>query len=238
VILAWRLLEFDPERALELLAEANVNHAPGPVWSVQARALERLGREEEAAQVWTRMPETFPGGVLESMGLLAELGLHELCEDLLLRLIQQMPQCHEASVELARLRGLTGDVEARLSLLQQVEAENESVVPLPMLLDAAVEAGGWEVVQRAAEQILSRVEQNSRSSYDTWPVRARLASAHLALGDEEPREQVLRLAPRHPGVLEALCRIERRLDHACLDEDMQRLQESAPGVARTLEDGR
>ena len=238
VILAWRLLDDDPERALELLAESNVNHAPGPVWSMQARALERLGREEEAGLVWARLPEAFPGGVLESMGLLAELGLHELCKDLLLRLLEQMPQCHEASVELARLHGLTGEMEARLSLLLQVEAENESVVPLPLMLDAAVEAGGWDVVLRVADQILSRVEQNSRSSYDAWPVRARRAGACLALGDEEPRRQVLRLAPRHPGVLEALYRIERRLDHALLAEDLPRLQESAPGVARILEDGR
>lgn len=237
VILAWRLLADDPGRSLELLAEANVAHAPGPVWSTQARALERLGREEEAAQIWSRLPETFPGGVLESMGLLAELGLHELCDDLLQRLLRQMPMCHEASVELARLRGLAGDLEGRLSLLLEVEAENESVVPLPMLLDAAAEAGDWEVVGRAARQILSRVERNSRSSYDAWPVRARLAGAGLAQGDERPRRQVLRLAPRHPGVLQVLCEAERSVNHPALAEDLQRLREAAPGLVRTLEDG-
>ncbi len=236
VILAWRVMDDDPERALALLAEANFNHAPGPVWATQARALERLGQQDEAAQVWARLPETFPGGVLESMGLLAELGFDELCEDLLRRVLEQMPDCHEASVELARLRGITGDPEGRLALLLEVEAEDESVVPLPMLLDSAVEAGGWEVVKRSAEQILERVELNSRSSYDAWPVRAKLAGACLALGDGQPRERVLRLAPRHPGALKALVDVERRLEHPALDEDLRRLREAAPGYARMPED--
>ena len=238
VVLAWRLQEDDPQRALELLAEANVAHAPGPVWSMQARTLARLGREAEAEQIWARLPETFPGGVLESVGLLAELGLGELCEDLLRRLQEQMPDCGEGAVELARLRGIAGDHQGRLDLLLETEQADESVVPLPLLLDAAAEAGAWEVVQRVAGQILTRVERNSRSNYDAWPVRARVAGASLVLGDGGPRAQVLRLAPHHPGVLRALCEIERRAEHPALAEDWQRLEATAPGLARILEDGR
>ncbi len=236
VILAWRLLDSEPERSLELVAGANEAHAPGPVWSLQALALDRLERGEEAEQIRARLPETFPGGVLESMALLAELGLHEVCGDLLARLQEALPTCHEASVELARLRGLTGDLQGRLDLLLATEAEDEDVVPLPMLLDAAAEVGAWEAVQRTAEQILPRVERNSRSSYDAWPVRGRVAGAALALGDEEPRQRLLRLAPRHPGALRALCEAERLAEHPLLAEDWQRLLDVAPGVARTLED--
>ena len=236
VILGWRRLEQDPEAALELISEANVEQAPAPVWYIQARALELLGRPQDADQVWGRLPEAFPGGVLESMGLLGELGMLQICEELLARLLVEMPQHHPARVALARIRGLGGDTAGQLKLLLEVEAEDEDAVPLPPLLEAAAEAARWDVVERTAGQVLEHVLRNSRSNYDVWPARARLAGACLARGHAEPRAQLLHQAPRHPDALAALYKIERRLEHPLAAEDSERLRRAAPGVWRTLQE--
>jgi tetratricopeptide (TPR) repeat protein len=240
IILAWRRLQQgEPTAALELLEGADVTMAPAPIWYLQARALEALERGDEASQVRARMPELFPDGVLEPVGLLRFVGLTDLCSDLLDLLLADLPDHVDARLELARTRGRLGAYPDQLSMFQEIdskEVEGGRAVPLPWLLDAADEAGDWDLVERTSRALIAEVEQDSTSGFDAWRARAQLAGARLAQGDPGERLRLLERAPSHPDALAALVSIERRLGDPATADDEQRLQRVAPGTARSLEE--
>ena len=232
VILAWRRLQDDPEQALRLLEEAEVPVAPAPIWYIQALALERLGRVDEAADARSRLPELYPDGALEPIGTLRYVGLVELCRALLAGVLEVLPDHVETRLEQARTLGALGDVQGQLEALLTLEAEQQGAVPPSWLLDAADEAGRWSVVVRAADALIARID--SSTGLDSWRVRGQRAGAQLALGDEVAAARLVERAPHHPAALQALVSIERRLDHPRAGEDGERLARVAPGASRSL----
>jgi tetratricopeptide (TPR) repeat protein len=237
VVLGWRRLEKDPAQVLELMERADSALAPAPVWYLQARAMERVGRQAEAEQVRARLPEVFPAGVLEPVGVLRLVGLTEMASDLLQRLLTEQPDNLDAKVELARTAGADGDRAKELALLLEVEAVEPHAVPASWLRDAAEASGDWSVLERAATRFVEEVERDSSSAADVWAARAQLAVARLAQeGGADELQRVVDLAPRHPDVLTVACRVLRQLQHPEAEQHRQRLATAAPGALRTLEE--
>lgn len=232
IILAWRCLERSPARALELLEEADAALAPAPVWFVQARALEALGRGDDARRVITRLPELFPAGVLQTVGLLRLVRLFPVARGLLEHLLVEQPDNLEAKSELGRTLVGVGDPQAGLRLLLEVEERDADLSPPDWLLDAAEEATAWDVLIRVATTFVDRVERDSTDGADVWPVRARRAAARfVASGDDAEIVRLRREAGRHPGAVAAAAGL---LVRAGRPTTQLELAEIAPGALRRI----
>jgi tetratricopeptide (TPR) repeat protein len=235
VILGWRLLGRDPAGTLELLGGADAALAPAPVWYLQARALAALGRVEESEQARRRLPELYPSGVLQSIPLLRLVGLHELCVGLLEPMLAEMPDSLDGKLELARTLGASGNRQAELDLLLEVETSNPERLPDSWLLDAAEHLGAWDVLERGARRVVEGVERDSSDGGDVWGARARLAGAALArTGEPGDLDRVLERAGQHPDVLGAAFRILSKLGLGRAEAVRRRLGAVAPGAARAL----
>jgi tetratricopeptide (TPR) repeat protein len=236
VILASHWLDRDPEKALSILAGADVAVAPAPVWYLQARASGQLGRAEQAEQILSRLPEVLPGGVMEPIGLLRMVGLCEMARDLLLCLREALPEFMPAKLELARTLGALDEHGKALALYREVEAEDRRAAPLAAMTDTAEEVGDWSALAELAGRLVEEVHRDSTDGFDAWRARGQLAGARMAQGDPKEREQVLSLAGKHPELLSALLRIERRTGSSHAEETERRLKRGAPGAWRTLEE--
>jgi hypothetical protein len=253
IVEAWRALTAgEPERALKALEAAALEQAPALIWWLTAEALARLGRDAQAAEVRARLPEVFPRGVLDHVAFLAQLGLSELSRALLRQMVDHWArtpldapdQVLDAYGQLGLAEGACCNFPAALEALARVAADDPSRLPLPGALEVAVRARRWEALEQLAGVGLEVARRDSRRELDPWPLAGYQAGARLALGDGGSREQLLALAPRHPGALLALVSVRRRLDApgasdgadpAADQRDRRRLSELAPGAARRLE---
>jgi tetratricopeptide (TPR) repeat protein len=239
VILGWRLLDRSPQKTLELLDEADAALAPAPVWYLQARALAALGRAEESEQAKRRLPELYPLGVLQPIPLLRLVGLYEVCTDLLELMLAEMPDNLDGKLELARTLGASGDREAELKLLLEVEASTPERLPDNWLLEAAEHLEAWETLERGARRAIDGAERDSTAGGDVWGARAQAAGAVLArTGELGELERVLEQAGRHPDALGAAWRILNKLEHDRAAAVRRQLEEAAPGAARVLAERR
>lgn len=239
VAAARRLAAGDPDGALAHLGEASLEQAPGLIWWLSARALEGLGQHDKAAQMRGRLPEVFPGGVLDHVAFLRQLRLPGLACELLAAMLAHWHrsggatarQEQQARVELALARRALGDDAGALDLLASVAREPRGLtVPYEEALDVALNLDRWPELMHLAELGEAQARRDSRRPLDIWPLRAARAAGALSRGDATPREVLLRDAPAHPGAWAFLLAAERRLGHPAAREDGQRLATLAPGL--------
>lgn len=239
VAAARRLAAGDPEGALAHLGEAALEQAPGLIWWLSARALEGLGQHDRAAQMRGRLPEVFPGGVLDHVAFLRQLRLPGLACELLASMLAHWHrfggatarQEQHARVELALARRALGDDAGALDLLASVAREPRGLrVPYVEALDVALNLDRWPELTHLAELGEEQARRDSRRPLDIWPLRAARAAGALSRGDATPREALLRDAPAHPSAWAFLLAAERRLGHPAAREDAQRLATLAPGL--------
>jgi hypothetical protein len=208
--------------------------APAPIWYLQALALEKLGRDEQAQQIRARLPDVFPHGVMDAVGLLRFVGLEKLCLDLLELVVTRLPQHFASKVEWARTKGMAGDWQGQLAMLLRLQTEDPSTVPLAWVLEAAAAAGDWPLVERFASTLMEEAPRDSTIKSGYWQARGQRAGAMLCRGEGQERRTLLHQAPHHPLALSALVAIERRAQLAEAIVDEEYLHQVAPGAWRTL----
>ncbi|HEU5059133.1 MAG TPA: tetratricopeptide repeat protein, partial [Kofleriaceae bacterium] len=231
-LMAWLLLEADePAQAIETVRPV-VDAAPVLFWDLIARALERSGRAEAAAELRGRLPEV-ASDITEHAEFLRGKGLLEPLGDLL---------------ALAAARQKTPEVRYHLSLCHATagrhgEATDEMLAAWreapgvgygTALLARAARAGRGEILLEHGPAIAAECRRDSTRYADPWIPDALVAAAAAAAGDPAPRAQLLERAARHAQALRALARASRALGGAA-DDDLALLAAVAPGSAALID---
>jgi len=226
----WRLLERDPSAVIDLVAPV-VPSAPALFWDLIARALDRTGREADAAELRGRLPEV-AGSILEHADFLREARLLEPLVSLL-ELARETASSPLLQYQLGRAYAAAGrDDDASAALLA---AYRESPGFGLSFLQHASRTGRRELVLEHAPAIAAEARRRSSRYADPWIPDALAAAAAHAGGDPEPRRLLLERAGRHVGALRALARAGRDLGSDAAAEDLEHLARIAPGGALTLD---
>ena len=229
---AWLLLDEDPAEAIQI-ASPVIGAGPALFWDLIARALDRCGREADAAELRERLPEV-AAGILDHADFLRDKGLGQPLLELL---------------ELAAARERTVPLRYHLALAHAAEGRHQAAVDelLPLyqetsgpaiglaLLRNAAEAGRGDVVLEHGAGVARAARADSTRYADPWISEAILAAAAGAAGDPSVRERLLDAAGSHPTALRALVRASRSLGVATAEEDLVRLGAIAPGSASTID---
>jgi tetratricopeptide (TPR) repeat protein len=228
----WLTLDDDPQAAIELVAPV-IAAEPALFWDLIARALDRSGRDADAAELRERLPEV-AAAVTEHADFLRDKGLGEPLGALL---------------ELAVARERTPVVSYHLGLLHAAEGRSAAAVeellaahraaPGPVvgaaLLREAARAGRPDLIAEHAAGIAASCRADSTRYADPWIPEATRAAAAAAGGDPAPRERLLAEVGRHAHALRALARTSRALGGASAADDLALLTEVAPGSASTID---
>jgi tetratricopeptide (TPR) repeat protein len=134
----------------------------------------------------------------------------------------------DVALELARCHAACGDAASALALLDARDSESAGAPPTRVLmvsLTLAEDLGEWPRAVQLSQRLLAATNRDTADGYqDPWPLRARLAGAQLALGDETPRRVLLEQAPAHALASLELLRVERRAGHPLAEVDAERLK--------------
>ncbi|HWM84750.1 MAG TPA: hypothetical protein VNO33_02905, partial [Kofleriaceae bacterium] len=235
-LLAWLLIEDEPQRAIEI-ASPVVGAAPALFWDLIARALERGGREGDAAELRARLPEV-AADVVEHADFLRDKGLWTPLRELLeLAVTATEGKRVPLRYHLALVHGAEGRHQAAVDELLAACRDAGSVGPSlgVVLMRQAALAGRGDVVLEHAEEVARACRADSTRYADPWIPDAIAAAAAAAAGDPDPREQLLERAGRHPHALRALVRASRALGVSSAGDDLERLAAFAPGSASTID---
>ncbi|HKE13238.1 MAG TPA: hypothetical protein VKB80_00110 [Kofleriaceae bacterium] len=231
-LMAWLLLDEDPARAIEV-ASPVVDAGPAVFWDLIARALERAGRTDDAAELRGRLPEV-AAEVVEHADFLRDKGI---CQPLreLLELATERQATVPLRYHLARVHAAEGRHQAAADEFLAAYREAPSPNLGMALLRQAALAGRGDIALELGPEIARACRADSSRYADPWIPEGVMAAAAAAAGDPAPREELLARAGRHPHALRAMARASRALAASCADDDLERLSQVAPGSAATID---
>ena len=233
VLRACQLLDSDPVEALAFIEKLDATIAPAALWELAARALDHLGRADDATQLRRRIARTLPDGAVDAAALLAPIGRHDLARDLLVRAEEAAPGRPAVLAWLAASLCALGDPSAATDRYLACSSLRPEDLPVVPAMRAARDASRWDVVEAMARRAFENVETNSCIMDDPWEAAGARAGAMLARGDESGRDELLARAGHHPDALEALVRIEKKISSPHFDRDLTLLLRVAPGTRVT-----
>ena len=231
-LMASLLVDDDPQAAIEVVSPV-VGAEPALFWELLARALERLGRADGAAELRSRLPDV-AAAVIEHADFLRDKGLSGP-----LRALLEIAAEREKTVAVRYHLALAHASEGRHADAadELVAAYGEAPGPIlgAVLVREAALAGRGELVLEHAAAVARACRADSTRYADPWIAEAIGAAAAAAAGDDAPRDQLLARAGRHAHALRALARASRALGGASAPDDLARLAAIAPGSASTIE---
>lgn len=228
-LLGQRLLEHEPGEVMACV-DPVVGAAPALFWELQARACERTGAIDAAAQLRARLPEVALG-VVEHADFMRRNRLLPSLETLT-ELASARPAPHRGlDVETAGLRMAQGRFADAAALLQRAWDAGPAPWLGQRLVAAQVRAGDAAAAIASAAVVARHITRTSTEAGDPWPVRALAAGASAAVGDAGPRADLLARAGRHTRALVQLVRAEKALAYPDAGADLERLVALAPGAA-------
>jgi tetratricopeptide (TPR) repeat protein len=231
-LMGWLLLDEDPQAAIAV-ASPTIGAAPALFWDLIARALDRSGRGDDAAELRGRLPDV-ASEVVEHADFLRDKGvwapLRELLEQAAERQLTVPVRYH-----LALVHGAEGRHQAAADELVAAYRESGGFTLGGALLRQAALAGRGDIVLEHGAEVARLCRADSTRYADPWIPEAIVAAASAAAGDAAAREELLARAGRHPHALRALVRASRALGVDTADEDLSRLAQVAPGSAATID---
>ena len=222
----------EPGRAIEVAAPV-VDAAPVLFWDLIARALDKSGRQADAAELRGRLPEV-AGDITEHAEFLRSKGLLEPLGDLL-AIAAARQKTPEIRYHLALCHATAGrHAEATEEMLAAWQ-EAPGVGYGTALLARAARAGRRDLLLEHGPGIAAECRRDSTRYADPWIPDALVAAAAAAAGDPAPRALLLERAGRHAHALRALARASRALGSATAADDLALLAAVAPGSAALID---
>jgi tetratricopeptide (TPR) repeat protein len=228
----WLLLDTDPAASIEV-ASPVIAAAPVLFWDLIARALDRAGRVDDAAELRRRLPDV-AHEIVEHAEFLRSKGLHQPLTELL-ELAAAERRSPEVRYQLALTQAAAGRHAEATDELLAAYLEAGGVGVGAALLARAAHSGRGAIILEHGPAIARECRRDSTRYADPWIPDAVVAAAAAAAAAPAPREELLARAGSHAQALRALARASRALGAPCADDDLTRLAAVAPGSASLID---